>query len=218
MKTKIVQILAAVVLVLTVDGIADAQPLDGRYGIELSLGAAVRLGSTADVNYSGVDVDVDAAGFLGGLGFNYWMSESSALTVQFAARTVNIGVSTGVSGVNTSTSSVTTALLGLKYYLPPSTYDRRGRPFLSIAAGPVIGKEERTEIYQTVLYESATHGAFGGRFGAGYDLQLGRHTMLGFSTGYLFMSDFEEPVGARVNHSGPDFAISFSYLFGDNRL
>lgn len=109
----------------------------------------------------------------------------SALTAQCAARTVTIEVSTGVTGVTSSTSSVTTALFGLRYYVPAITNGRPGRAFVFIATGPLIGKKSRTEVYQTVLYESATHGAFGGRLGAGFDLQIGRHTMLGFSTGWL---------------------------------
>ncbi|MFC1662142.1 hypothetical protein ACFL3S_11955, partial [Gemmatimonadota bacterium] len=86
--------------------------------------------------------------------------------------------------------------------------------YASAEIGPVIGHESASKVGGVIATESITRAAVGARLGAGLDIQLGGRMMLGFLGGYNLMTGFSEAIGGEENHSGPDFGISISVLFG----
>lgn len=207
-------VMTATVLIFLGGSVGRAQNLAGRSRIELGIGMAIRSQTSVIVGADGVVNEVDASGLLTSIGFGHWFRENLAGTARIGVLALDIGSTVGVSGVTSHTAVVTEILLGVRYYFPESTFGGTWRPYGSIAAGPVIGTESEARVGMVVAVEETNETAFGGRIGAGVDINLSRSFMLGILTGYNLMTDFSNPVGARVNHSGPDFGVSISLLLG----
>jgi hypothetical protein len=167
---------------------------------------AVRVGET--------ETTTKAGGFMGGLTYSYWLQEDLAMSISLLGMVGDLETKTATSEVSTHTVTVAPILMGVRYYLPRSSFETSWRPFLSVGMGPYIGTETKSEINQTVLVEQSTVTAFGGFLGGGIDFILSRHFTIGLNTGYHFMTDFSEPLGGRDNYSGPEFSIGFGYVFG----
>jgi hypothetical protein len=127
---------------------------------------------------------------------------------------LGIETKSGVFGVRERTAYVIPIQCGLRYYFPQSSFGGSWRPYGVVAVGPYIGTESETLVGLEIKSTSKTRGAFGGRLGLGLDIQLSRLFMLGIMSGYDLMTDFSEPIGERVNYSGPQFMFSFSVLLG----
>lgn len=191
-----------------------AQNLAQRSRLELQLGVGIRANTTSVASVGGVTAETSAAGFLGSFGYSYWVQEALALTVGLGVLTTDVESRVGAGGVSSRTATVVPLFAGLRYYFPKSTYGGQWRPYLAGALGPVIGTETASKVGSTIVNESITRTAFGGRLGAGLDVLLSRSFMLGFQAGYHLMSDFSVPIGGHENHSGADFGISISVLLG----
>jgi len=195
----------------------DGQPLANRSRIEVVLGVGVRTGSSVSTTTGGVTGETSAEGLLASLGYSRWLSESLAVIVSAGVLTAEVDYRVGTGGVTAGAATVVPLFAGVRYYFPESANGAKWRPYASIAVGPVIGSESRTEVGSVIASESITRAAFGGRIGAGVDVQLSHRFMLGVLAGYDLMTDFSDPIGARDNHSGPDFGVSFSVLLGEAR-
>lgn len=193
---------------------ASTQNLAKRSRIELQLGMSVRTNTSVSTTLGGASVETGPEGFMGSIGYSYWVQENLAVTISAGALASTVDVNAGIGGTSTYTASVGQILLGTRYYVPRSTYGTSFRPYLSLAVGPVIGSQSGTSAGTVVITESISETAFGGRLGTGVDIILSRRIMLGVLTGYNLMTDFSRTIGSRANHSGPDFAVSFSILFG----
>ena len=68
-----------------------------------------------------------------------------------------------------------------------------------------------------VRSETITETAFGFRARGGADWFVGRHFVIGFGAGYHFVTDFDQPIGADTNYSGPEFSIELGFVFGRRR-
>lgn len=207
-------VIAAVLIVIVTASVGQTQNLSGRSRIELGLGMAVSTQTGVAIGIGGVETELDAGGFLGSIGFSHWLQEDVAATFQLNTHSLDIGTDIGIGGVNTHTAFVSSIFMGLRYYLPKSTYGTGWRPYLSAAVGPVMGSESKVEVGTVVVAEENNEIAFGGRLGIGMDIVLSRLFMMGVFTGYNLMTDFSDPVGGRTNHSGPDFGVSISLLLG----
>jgi hypothetical protein len=200
---------------LTATSVAlQAQDLAQRSRLELQLGVGIRASTSSSASAGGVITETSAAGFLGSFGYSYWLQEELALTVGVGVLTSDVESRVGAGGVSTRTATVVPLFAGLRYYFPRSTYGSKWRPYAAGALGPVFGTETASEVGSVIVNESITRTAFGGRLGAGLDVQLSRLFMLGFQAGYHLMTDFSDPIGGHENHSGPDFGISISVLLG----
>lgn len=192
----------------------DAQDLFDRSRIELKLGLGMRANSGTSTSLQGVETDTDASGMLGSIGYNKWIREEIAVTFSFGLLAVDVGTSVGSSGVETSTSLVMPAFLGVRYYMPASTYGGQFRPYVSAEGGPLIGFDTETEVGNVVQSGSSTAATIGARVGGGVDILAGNRFMIDLFGGYDLMADFGEPIGGQKNHSGWEFGVGFGVVWG----
>ena len=190
--------------------------LEKRTRIELKGGlwhqqndiTATVTGGVVESNYSG-------EGGMGGLIVSHWIKEDIALLISVSGLGVSIDNRVGPGSVYDHTVVVAPILFGARYYFPKSTFGTSWRPYVTGAVGPVIGNDRIEEVTSTeVTVTERNESAIGGHVGAGVDVALSRLFMLGFSGGYYFQSDFDQPVGGKESYNGPEFGISFSILLG----
>ncbi|KPJ61051.1 MAG: hypothetical protein AMJ46_03530 [Latescibacteria bacterium DG_63] len=206
--------LLTLVMVALIVASGDAQSLAKRSRLEFQFGLAMRSGAGTAATSSGVISKTKAEGLLGSLGYSQWLKEELAATVNIGVLMADVDSRVGSSGVTSRTSVVVPIFAGVRRYFPKSTFGTAWRPYVSAAIGPVIGVEVASEVGSVVASEAMTRTAFAGRAGTGFDIQLSRLLMLGFSAGYNLMTDFPDEIGGHKNHSGADFGISLSFLWG----
>jgi outer membrane protein W len=211
MKTLVV----ATALVLALTAVSDAGSLEKRHGVGFRMGMWNMVADArVDVIEGSVSASVGNSGFLGGVAYNYWLTESLALDIGASVMRAKVEMSVGLLNVSTKTSAVTSVLIGMKYYLPASTYSGSVRPFLKGAVGLFKGSQSDTQISLLVIVESRSETAFGGQLGGGVDFILSRKFLLGVNVEYNLISDFDQTIGGAYNYSGPEFSAGLSFLFG----
>ena len=65
----------------------------------------------------------------------------------------------------------------------------------------------------SVREETLVETTLGCRTGAGFSILIGSIFKLGIDFGYNFMGDFDSPIGAEKNYSGPDYSMLFGFVF-----
>lgn len=194
---------------------AQAGALEKRSRVELRVGLWNQQSHTATrIGVGGVETTAGSEGTIVALTCAHWMQENLAVAFSFAVLTAEASTRVGSSGVSTHSVSVIPVMLGVRYYLPRSTYRTSWRPYLAASVGPYVGVEAKTEVGWQVVEESRTEASFGGHLGGGLDIQLSRSLMMGANVGYNLMTDFSDSLGGRKNYSGPEFGIGISFLFG----
>ncbi len=99
------------------------------------------------------------------------------------------------------------------------------KPFFALGAGPVVGSTAGSFVRRdgflspaTVLTGAHTSTAAVVHFGTGVDFHVSRAFAIGLNAGYNVMPvRFSQPVGLRSNYSGPEFGLSFGWMFGKGR-
>lgn len=208
-------ILLGVVLLMCSTAV-HASSLEKRSRIELRIGLWNQGGEgqeTTQVGLFGVETTAKSGGTLGALTYAYWVQEELAVNFTLAFLAGEASSRVGILGISQHVVSVFPVLLGVRYYLPKSTFKTSFRPYLAAGVGPYIGFEAKNEVGFQVVSESRTMTSFGGYLGGGLDIQLGRYLMVGANVGYNFMMDFSESLGGRDNYSGPEFGVGISLLF-----
>ncbi len=193
--------------------------LNGRSRLELRFGYGAISEGGADVHMSGtagsVDISYDATGVLGSVGYSKWLQEDLAVLVAVTGLSVGVNVNVGIDGVSTSTLVISQLQLGVRYYLSGQTPHSSARPYLTVAAGPVIGSHSATKVGGSVTVSSQQESALGLHLGGGLDIVASRKIMFGAAVGYNLMTDFSDNLALRRNYSGPEFSLNISLLFGD---
>ena len=191
--------------------VAGDHSLKGRSSIELNIGFWHESKVGNEISRTGILSTARSSGFIGGLSFSYWLQEELSLSASIGLFSGEATSSVTLLGVSQRTSSVVPVLLGVRYYLPESSFGTPVRPFLAAAVGPFLGVESKNDFFSQ---ESRSETALGAQFGGGIDFLLGQYFKLGTTVGYNLMTDFSSPIGARKNFSGPEFTIGFCIMFG----
>ncbi|MEK6570263.1 MAG: hypothetical protein AABZ61_02770, partial [Bacteroidota bacterium] len=176
--------------------VAGDHSLKGRSSIELNIGFWHESKVGNEISRTGILSTARSSGFIGGLSFSYWLQEELSLSASIGLLSGEATSSVTLLGVSQRTSSVVPVLLGVRYYLPESSYGTPVRPFLAAAVGPILGVESKNDFFSQ---ESRSETALGARLGGGIDFLLGQYFKLGTTVGYNLMTDFSSPVGARKN-------------------
>jgi outer membrane protein W len=148
---------------------------------------------------------------VGAFSYSYWAQEQLATHV-----TMRVLVAEATSSARFSYVSdeyyvvVTSATFGARFY--PTTYLSPLRPYVTVGVGPYIGIEDSKECDTRMVKTTEVLGTFGGHVGVGFDIQMGRHFMLGVNAGYNLMVDFQEPLGGEKNFNGVEFGAGISLL------
>jgi hypothetical protein len=182
----------------------------GKSCLELNVGLWSGLKASNTIGIGGIQTEVKAAGFVGGIFFTHWTQEYLAITLNAGLLAGKASSSVGFLSVTQRVSTVAPVLFGVRYYALGSGADGDVRPYLSAAVGAYVGSEESNTI---LAQESRTETAFGGRIGAGMDFFISNHFKLGASMGYNIMTDFDAQVGGRMNYNGADAVFGLGYIF-----
>jgi len=92
------------------------------------------------------------------------------------------------------------------------------KPFVAVGLGPIFGMSAGSFITgDRAIVANHTSATTGGHIGGGVDFHVARAVAIGVNGGYNWMADFERPLGSRDNYSGPEFGVSFGWLFGHGR-
>jgi len=189
----------------------------GRHCIEVTGGLLSEITSTAEVSAGDVRTKSEANGFLGSIGYTYWLEDDWGITFSMGASDVDATVSTSGSGTSVEAATVVPILFGVRYQ--PSELLNTGavRPYLSVSIGPYSGFASEVRTGVTTIVEARSEAAPGTRLAAGVDLLLTRWLKLGFAGGYHFVADFGERIGSEKNYSSPEFSMSLGVVFGKGK-
>jgi len=214
MRTLFYSLLTLLFLVtLNSPTLAQDLTVKDRSIIELNMGlwGGPRVSNT--IGAPGVRSVADVSSFVGNILYAYGLREEMSVTVSAGVLSAGASSNAGILGVQQQASTVIPILLGIRYYVPAPEQDARIRPFVSVAVGPYIGIEASSSIGTTLVQESTTESAFGGRLGVGLDLFTGYRFKFVVNAGYNLMTNFSSPISARNNFDGGDFLIGVGYAF-----
>ena len=188
--------------------------LKGKHGIELQVGLLGSTKASTDISIGGVTTSSTASGFLGAIGYSYWVEDHLAVTVSVGASDASAETSAGVGGVTVETGTIVPLLFGVKYQPFRMTSDDDLRPYIVAAVGPYLGFASNVYTGTTTATEALSESALGSRLGVGLDLSISRSLILGAGVGYRFVADFKNRIGSETNYSGADFIVTFGVVFG----
>jgi len=217
MKTFVLCVVAVIFTTTQVSS-TNAQSLAKRHQVGLKLGIWNQVTDVrTEIQRGFATTSVKSSGGMGGLFYGHWFSENQALIVSVGSMVANIETVVNMAGTTSETAVVAPVLIGMKYYFLQSSLDSPVRPQATASVGTFIGSQTRQQVGSTIVSDTRAEMVFGGQLGLGADFLLSRRFMLGTAIAYNVMQDFEEPIGGSRNYGGPEFSLSFSYLFGKIR-
>jgi hypothetical protein len=199
---------------------------EGKNGIDLNLGfydnSNVTTSSVVTILNSS-KVSNATGGFSGSISYQYWFKNYLSVRIGIGTLVTNVENKTytdldpfyNYSGyVTTEVATISSILTGLNFYPLQISDEKRFLPYVSFYAGPYIGVYNRSEVQNTsVVEETTVQTAFGCRTGAGFSVLIGSIFKLGVDFGYNFIGDFDNPIAAKDNYSGPDYSMLFGFVF-----
>ena len=184
-------------------------PLRGSSSFEVNIGLWNEVQAGQQLAVSGIKQSAKASGFIGGVGYSYWMREYLAVTVGASLLSAEASSTISLSNIQQRANSVVSVLIGMRYFLPHPEPEDRVRPFAAVGIGSYIGSEAENSLFSQSAHSESV---LGGRIGVGIDALLGSWFKLGANVGYNVMSDFKTPVGARNNFNGYDMSFGFGFV------
>ena len=204
----------------------NAMYYEGKNGIDLNLGFynnsnVTNTSIVTMINSS--EVTSASGGFSGSISYQYWFKNYLSVRIGIGALVTNIEnkTYTGIEPiynytgyVTTEVATVSSILTGLNFYPLQLSDEKRFLPYISFYAGPYIGVYNKSEVLNTsVTEETIVETTLGCRTGAGFSVLIGSIFKLGIDFGYNFMGDFDTPIAAKENYSGPDYSVLFGFVF-----
>jgi hypothetical protein len=185
-------------------------PLRGASSFEVNIGLWNEAQVGQQLSVSGIKQSAKASGFVGGVGYSYWMREYLAVTFDVSMLSGEASSSITLSNIQQRASSVVSVLIGMRYFLPQPEPEDRVRPFVALGIGSYIGSEAENSLF---IQSAHSESVPGGRVGVGLDALLGSWFKLNATVAYNLMADFKTPVGARNNFNGYDMSFGFGFVF-----
>ena len=199
---------------------------EGKNGIDLNLGFYnnSNVANTSIVTIiNSSEITSASGGFSGSISYQYWFKNYLSFRIGVGALVTNIEnkTYTGIEPiynytgyVKTEVATVSSILTGLNFYPLQLSDEKRFLPYISFYAGPYIGVYNKSEVLNTsVTEETLVETTLGCRTGAGFSVLIGSIFKLGIDLGYNFMGDFDTPIAAKENYSGPDYSMLFGFVF-----
>ncbi len=202
-------------LILFAGSVVSAQGLvlKDRSVLEFDIGMWGGSKVTNTIGISGVQTTADVSSFVGNLVYAYNLRENLAVTLRAAMLAAGASSNVGILGVSQQAGTVVPILLGIRYSVPYPEPGATVRPFLAFGVGSYLGFESNSSIGLTVVQESHTETAFGGRIGVGADFYVGNSFKFVANAGYNLMANFSAPVTGRTNYDGGDFSLGAGFAF-----
>jgi Outer membrane protein beta-barrel domain len=187
--------------------------LKDRSVIELNMGFWGGSSVSNTIGVSGIRANANTSSFVGSFLYAYGLREELAVTLSVGMLSAGASANIGTLGVSQQAGTVVPLLLGMRYYVPSPEAGAKVRPFLSFGIGSYFGMESNNSVGLTLVQESHSETAFGGRIGAGIDFYVGNYFKFVVNAGYNLMTDFSAPVTGRTNYNGGDFSIGAGFAF-----
>ena len=204
----------------------NAKYYEGKNGIDLNLGFYnnSNVANTSIVTIiNSSEITSASGGFSGSISYQYWFKNYLSFRIGVGALVTNIEnkTYTGIEPiynytgyVRTEVATISSILTGLNFYPLQLSDEKRFLPYISFYAGPYIGVYNKSEVLNTsVTEETLVETTLGCRTGAGFSVLIGSIFKLGIDFGYNFMGDFDTPIAAKENYSGPDYSMLFGFVF-----
>jgi len=205
-------IATGLVLILMIST-ANALFLEKRSALEVAGGWWNEANSvTASVGPTGQVTTAANDGGRISLGYVHWPRENLGLNISVGLLRSSADVRIIDRHFDVSSVNIIPIMLGIRYYLPPSTFSTSWRPYLTAGIGPVIGTVSKTAVNLDVIQESQSAVAFGSFLGAGLNIGLSRYFIFESSLGYRIINDFSETIAGRDNYSGPEINFGLGLL------
>jgi len=192
-------------------------PLEGRHNIQLNLGLSNNFGVHNEVGPGSVTNSVKMEGFVGSIGYYYWINQYFSVGVNIGVMGSEVITSTNFTGEYTQTSSVVPILFGFKVHPVTMTQRNNLRPYLSVLAGPFIGSIVENYVSNRVENSVYTETSPGAHFELGLDWSISNLFVLGVGAGYYYVSEFDNPIGGKTDYSSANFSFSFGILLGKTK-
>jgi hypothetical protein len=204
----------------------DTKYFEGKSGIDLNVGIYDNSSVTSTTIVSVInssEISNATGGFSGSISYQYWFKNYLSIRIGVGAFVNNVDSKTYTNidpfynytgNVSSEVATVTSILTGLNFYPLQMSDEKRVLPYISLYVGPYIGVYNRSEVLNTSVTEETTvETVLGSRAGAGLDVLIGSIFKLGMNFGYNFLGDFNNPIGSEVNYSGPDYSVTFGFVF-----
>lgn len=192
--------------------------LEGRHGLDLNIGIYDNTNISSLTSISGLNTSVvtnSSIGFMGSIAYQYWFKNFLSFRIGAGALVTDVNTKT-TSGMEISSEVATVApiLTGVNFYPLQISEENNVLPYISVFAGPYIGVYSKSEVgLASVTEETIVETVIGAKLGAGLDFLVGSLFKLGFNAGYHFVGDYSQPIGSETNYSGPEYSLSFGFVF-----
>ncbi len=184
-------------------------PLKGKHSIAFSFGMLNQQEATV------YTVNVKAeSNLIGSLYYNYWFSDEWVLELNVGILNAEVFSGVSLTGMEQKAATVIPLLAGARFYPESIALAENVRPYVTALVGVHMGHSSSNKVTLglTTATETKVQSVFASKFGVGIDVFIGNWVRLGLGLGYNLGSDFEVPVGTRVNYSGVDLALSFGVM------
>jgi hypothetical protein len=192
--------------------------LEGRHGLDLNIGIYDNTNITSITSIIGLNASVvtnSSIGFMGSIGYQYWFKNYLSFRIGAGALVTNVSTKTTAgTEVSSEVATVAPILTGVNFYPLQVSEENSVLPYISVYAGPYIGVYTKSEVgIASVTEETVVETVIGTKLGAGLDFLIGSLFKLGFNAGYHFVGDYSQPIGSETNYSGPEYSLTFGFVF-----
>jgi hypothetical protein len=192
--------------------------LEGRHGLDLNIGIYDNTNITSITSIIGLNTSVvtnSSIGFMGSIGYQYWFKNYLSFRIGAGALVTNVSTKTTAgTEVSSEVATVAPILTGVNFYPLQISEENTVLPYISVYAGPYIGVYSKSEVgIASVTEETVVETVIGTKLGAGLDFLVGSLFKLGVNAGYHFVGDYSQPIGSETNYSGPEYSLTFGFVF-----
>jgi hypothetical protein len=192
--------------------------LEGRHGLDLNIGIYDNTNISSITSIIGTNTSVltnSSVGFMGSIGYQYWFKNYLSFRIGAGALVTDVSTKTTAgTEVSSEVATVAPILTGVNFYPLQISEENTVLPYISLYAGPYIGVYSKSEVgIASVTEETIVETVVGAKLGGGLDFLIGSLFKLGVNAGYHFMGDYSQPIGSETNYSGPEYSITFGFIF-----
>ena len=192
--------------------------LEDRHGLDLNIGIYDNTNITSITSIIGLNTSVvtnSSIGFMGSIGYQYWFKNYLSFRIGAGALVTNVSTKTTAgTEVSSEVATVAPILTGVNFYPLQISEENTVLPYISVYAGPYIGVYSKSEVgIASVTEETVVETVIGTKLGAGLDFLVGSLFKLGVNAGYHFVGDYSQPIGSETNYSGPEYSLTFGFVF-----
>lgn len=192
--------------------------LEGRHGLDLNIGIYDNTNISSITSIIGLNTSVltnSSVGFMGSIAYQYWFKDYLSFRIGAGALVTDVSTKTTAgTEVSSEVATVAPILTGVNFYPLQISEENTVLPYISLYAGPYIGVYTKSEVgIASVTEETVVETVIGARLGGGLDFLVGSFFKLGFNAGYHFIGDYSQPIGSETNYSGPDYSLTFGFIF-----